>query len=264
MTETIALESILKKDRLIVLTAIIAIVAIAWIYLARLAAGMNAMPAMDVVQIKRWTAGYFLLMFGMWSVMMVGMMVPSATPAILDFARLSRARKEHGETYVPTAVFVLGYLSVWVGFSLIAALLQWGLNSLALLSPRMVVTSPVLGGLLLLAAGAFQWSPIHKNFLARCRNPLEILRRRFGEGASAYFMGLENGAACLGCCMVLMLLLFVGGVMNLLWVAVIAAFVLVEKVLPYGDVTGRWTAIPLALAGVAVIIFQSAFHAKVL
>jgi predicted metal-binding membrane protein len=128
----------------------------------------------------------------------------------------------------------------------------------------MVVTRPILGGLILLAAGAFQWTPIHKNFLARCRNPLDTLHRRFGEGGEAFLMGLENGAACLGCCMVLMLLLFVGGVMNLLWVAVIAAFVLVEKVLPYGDVCGRYTAIPLGLAGIGVIVYGLASQSGML
>lgn len=249
-----------KRDRFIVLTAIVGVVAISWIYLIILAAQMKGMSSAKMMGIKPWGPIDFLLMFLMWSVMMVGMMIPSATPAILNFSALSRERKQQGKTYVPTAVFVLGYVAIWTAFSLAATTVQWILNSLALLSPRMVMTSPVLGGIILIAAGAFQWTPIHKNFLARCRNPLGILSRRFGEGAKAFNMGLENGANCLGCCMVLMLLLFVGGVMNLLWVAVISIFVLVEKALPYGDVCARWTAIPLALAGVGVIAWHLMFH----
>jgi predicted metal-binding membrane protein len=255
----VQVSSMLKKDRTIVLAAIVGVIVIAWTYLVIL----KEMPAREMTGLKPWTSLDFTLMFLMWSVMMVGMMLPSAMPAILNFAALSRERQRHGQTYVPTAVFVMGYLVVWFAFSLTATLLQWLLNSLALLSPMLVLTSPILGGLLLIAAGIYQWSPIHKNFLSRCRNPLEILNRRFGEEATAFNMGLENGAYCLGCCAVLMLLLFVGGVMNLLWVALIAIFVLIEKALPYGDFVARWSAIPLALAGVAVIVLHYTAYAHV-
>lgn len=256
MQDSAVMEPVVKRDRTVVLAAIVGVVCIAWIYLVILAKNMKGMPAMEMMQIKPWGVADFILMFLMWAVMMIGMMIPSATPAILNFAALSRTKREYGETYVPTAVFVLGYVTVWTAFSLVATVLQWWLNSLALLSPMMVMTSPILGGLILVAAGVFQWSPIHKNFLARCRNPLDILRRRFGEGGTAFTMGLENGVNCLGCCLVLMLLLFVGGVMNLLWVAAITIFVLVEKVLPYGDVCGRWSSVPLVFAGIAIIVLQ--------
>ena len=256
MPDSVELESALKRDRAIVLTAIVGVVAIAWIYLVILAADMREMATVEMMEMKPWEAVDFILMFLMWSVMMVGMMIPSATPAILDFAKLSGEKRQQGETYVPTIVFVLGYVAVWTVFSLGATALQWVLHSAALLSPMMVTTSPIIGGLILISTGIFQWTPIHKNFLARCRNPQEILGRRFGEGTSVFVMGLENGLNCLGCCLILMLLLFVGGVMNLLWVAFIAVFVLIEKALPYGDVCGRWSSIPLALAGLAVIIFD--------
>jgi predicted metal-binding membrane protein len=247
-----------KREHAIVLTAVIGIVVILWIVLAIIVENMRGPTAakmeMQMMEIKPWTAVDFLLIFLMWAVMMTGMMVPSATPAILNFAALSREHQRQGRTYVPTAVFVLGYVVVWIAFSIVFTLLQWGLNSLALLSPMMVLTSPVVGGLVLIAAGIYQWSPIHKNLLSRCRNPLGILSRRFGEGATAFFMGLENGAYCLGCCLVLMLILFVAGVMNLLWAALIAFFVLVVKALPYGDEISRWSAIPLVLAGIVVLI----------
>lgn len=250
--------SMLKRDRMIVLAAIVGVVTISWIYLAILAGNMRGMSTTEMVQIKPWSSLDFVLMFFMWTVMMVGMMLPSATPAILNFATLSRERQRQGQTYVPTAVFVMGYLVVWVAFSGAATLLQWLLNSLTLLSPAMVLRSPLLGGLLLIGAGIYQWSPIHKSFLSVCRNPLEILRRRLSEQATAFGLGLQNGVNCLACCAVLMLLLFVGGIMNLLWVALIAVFVLVEKALPHGDFFARWSAVPLGIAGVAVIVFHFA------
>jgi predicted metal-binding membrane protein len=126
VSDSTTLEAVLRRDRAIVLTSLVAVVAIAWIYLARLAGNMNAMPAGDMMAMRDWGASDFVLTFFMWSVMMVGMMIPSATPAILGFAGLSRERRQGGEPYVSTAVFVLGYLAVWIGFSLLATTLQWG------------------------------------------------------------------------------------------------------------------------------------------
>lgn len=260
MSDSAVMESVLKRDRAIVLTALVGVVAIAWIYLANFASNMRSLTAVELMEMTQWTAVNFVLMFFMWAVMMVGMMIPSAAPSILHFARLRREKMQQGETYAPTAVFVLGYLTVWIIFSLVAVILQWILNSLALLSPTMVSTSPILGGLILIATGIFHWTPIHHNFLARCRNPLEILKRRASKGTNAFITGLENGANCLGCCSVMMFLLFVGGVMNLIWVALISVFIFAEKVLPYGDLCGRWSAIPLALAGLAVITFDLKLH----
>lgn len=263
MADTLTLESVVKRDRLFVVSAIVVAVVAAWIYLIALLnrtsdmASMSGM-AMAVTELKPWTPLDFVLMFVMWVVMMVGMMVPSATPAILEFAALNRQKAEHGEPFVPTAVFVAGYITVWVGFSVVATLAQWGLRSLALLSPQMVITSPLLGGLLLIATGIYQWSPVHHNILQRCRNPLPIFLKRWNEQTAAFVVGLENGGNCLGCCWVMMSLLFVGGVMNLLWVAALTIFILLEKVLPYGELCARWSAVPLALAGVFVI-----FHGRV-
>jgi len=262
MANTSTLELVLKRDRLFVVSAIAVAVVASWIYLINLVNRMSGMAGsaggtmagMTVFELKPWTALDFVLIIVMWVVMMVGMMVPSATPAILEFAALNRKNREHGQPFVPTAVFVAGYITVWIGFSLCAALAQWGLHSAALLSPRMVITSPLLGGLLLIATGIYQWSPIHHNVLERCRNPLKIFLKRWSEQTGAFAMGLENGGNCLGCCWVMMSLLFVGGVMNLLWVAAMTIFILLEKVLPYGDICARWSAIPLGLAGVFVIV----------
>ncbi len=186
------------------------------------------------------------LTFVMWAVMMAGMMVPSAMPMILLFATLQRKRREERAPFVPTGVFLLGYLVVWTLFSVAATFTQWGLHEASLLSSRMVVTAPLAGAALLVAAGVYQWTPLKEACLRKCRTPLDFLMTEWREGArGALVMGLRHGLFCAGCCALLMGLLFVAGVMNLLWVAAGAAFVLVEKLIP----AGRW---PSRLSGAAL------------
>jgi predicted metal-binding membrane protein len=194
-------------------------------------------------------------MFLMWAVMMVAMMVPTAAPMILIFANVNRKRQEQERPYVPTAVFLSGYLLVWTGFSVLATLAQWGLHEAALLSPMMVSTSSILGGILLLAAGIFQWTPLKYACLKHCRSPLSFLMTDWREGyRGALIMGLKHGSYCTGCCWFLMALLFVAGVMNLLWVATITAFVLVEKAVPRGDLVGRIAGVALCIAGLIMLV----------
>ena len=189
------------------------------------------------------------LMFLMWWVMMIGMMLPSALPMTLTFATVNRRRRALGTPYVPTAVFVAGYVLAWGAFSVAATALQWGLERAALMAPMMRTSSPLLGGLLFVAAGLYQLTPLKHACLRRCRSPLAFVLERWRDGtAGALRMGAEHGAYCLGCCALLMALLFVGGVMNLLWVAAIAGWVLVEKVLPRGAMLAR-------AAGVSAIAF---------
>jgi predicted metal-binding membrane protein len=157
--------------------------------------------------------------------MMVAMMVPSAAPLVLIFARVNRQRRERESPVAPAAILLLGYVSVWAGFSAVATGAQWGLHSAALLSPMMVSTSPILGGMLLVLAGVFQWTPLKRMCLVHCRSPLAFLMAHWREGKRGpLVMGLHHGAFCVGCCWILMALLFVAGVMNLLWVAAIAVF----------------------------------------
>src|SRR5262245_35688803 len=190
MANTSTLELVLKRDRLIVISAIVVAVVAAWIYLINLANQMSGMPGSagdtmagmaGAMAVRPWTALDLVLTFVMWGVMMVGMMVPSAAPAILEFSALNRKNREQGQPFVPTAVFAAGYITVWIGFSLCATLAQWALRSAALLSPKMVITSPLLGGLLLIATGVYQWTPIHHNILERCRNPFPIFLKRWNE-----------------------------------------------------------------------------------
>lgn len=235
----IDVNAIYRRDRRIVLAGLAGITALSWAYLIYLAWRMAAMPmqmqmpGMAMPQWQPWGAVDFVLMFLMWAVMMVAMMVPSASPMILTFTTVQRDRLANGDAVVPTAVFLAGYAIVWSTFSLAATLAQWWLHQAALLSPMMVSTSPMLGGLLLVAAGAFQWSRLKHACLSKCSSPLGFLLTEWRDGhRGALVMGLRHGAFCAGCCWALMALLFVGGVMNLLWVAAIAAFVLIEKIAP--------------------------------
>ncbi len=268
MRTTTSIESILKKDRVLVLAGVVAVAALAWAYLFYLAwdmrqdmsQGMSAgsMPGgmnLALTQVRAWTGVDFLLMFLMWVVMMTAMMVPTAAPMILTFATINRKRLEQQEPYVPTVVFLLGYLAVWSAFAAAATAAQWGLNSAALLSPMMASSSPFLGGGLLLAAGIFQWSPIKYACLSHCRTPLGFIMTEWREGTKgALTMGLRHGAFCLGCCWVLMALLFVLGVMNLLWIAALAGFVLIEKIAPAGRRVSRISGVALIIWGAWMVV----------
>ena len=231
-----------RRDRIIVIAGLAAITVLAWAYMFYLAAKMAGMD-MDMVamsEIQPWTATDLLLTFIMWSVMMVAMMTPSASPMILTFATINRRKQANNQPYAPTGLFLLGYLLVWVGFSALAVLFQWGLHSAALLSPTMVTTSPIVGAIILVAAGIFQFTAYKNQCLAHCRTPMGFILTEWRDGRSgALRMGIKHGRYCLGCCWFLMALLFVAGVMNLLWVAIIAAFVLIEKVAPRGELVGR-------------------------
>lgn len=256
----VSLEAILKRDRAMITVFLAGIVVLAWAYiLAGAGTGMSALHMtalptamrvsgpMAAMEPMPWTAGYAALMIVMWWLMMAAMMLPSAAPMILLFAALTRKRQEAGAPYVPTGIFGAGYLAVWAGFSLLAVSLQWTLDGVALLSPLMVTTSLALGALLLIGAGAWQFTPLKQTCLRNCRSPAEFLTRHWRDAhVGAFRMGIAHGAYCLGCCWMLMLLLFYGGVMNIYWIAGLATLVLIEKAIP----VGQWVS---SLVGAALI-----------
>jgi predicted metal-binding membrane protein len=247
-----AIEALARRDRLLVAAGVAAIAGLAWLYLVFLAPGMQAMamPALEP-----WSAVDFALMFVMWAVMMVAMMTPSAAPMILLHAAIIRRRPAPDRPIAATAAFTAGYIAVWTGFSALATALQWGLEQATLLSPMMVSTSPYLGGALLIAAGAYQMTPLKQVCLRHCRSPVGFLTGHWRPGAAGAFrMGLAHGQYCVGCCWALMALLFIGGVMNLLWIAALAIFVLTEKIVPYGILLNRATGGLLVLSGVWLIV----------
>jgi predicted metal-binding membrane protein len=174
---------------------------------------------------------------------------------VLTYATMYRRHREQDLPFVPTGLFVSGYLLVWTGFSILASGLQWGLHGAALLSSAMGRTGPVLGGILLIAAGVFQWTPWKYVCLTQCRSPLGFFMTEWREGTwGALLMGLRHGSYCLGCCWILMGLLFATGVMNLLWMVLITAFVLVEKVVPHGDLVGRLSGVALVIGGFVLFV----------
>jgi predicted metal-binding membrane protein len=236
-----------------VLAGLAGVTALAWAYLLSMASEMGSMPMpAEAMALRPWSALDFGLMFLMWAVMMVGMMVPSATPMALLYAAVARKAAREGSPLPPTAIFLSGYVVMWTAFSAAATLAQWALERAALLSPAMVATSPVLGAALLVAAGLYQLSPAKDACLRHCRAPARFIAEHWRPGmGGALRMGLEHGVYCLGCCWILMGLLFVGGVMNLLWVAAITLFVLLEKFLPGGARGGKLAG--LALVGLGLV-----------
>lgn len=264
-----------RRERMIALGGLLGVAGLAWLYLWWDAARMDAMPmpagssmgdmadnmaaAMPAMAAAApWGAEALLLYFAMWAIMMVGMMLPSAAPAILMYGAMVRKNRERG-TALPTLwVFAAGYLAVWTGFSALAALLHAWFESIALVTPMMVSASAWLSGGLLVAAGLYQWLPAKRACLEKCRAPLQFFMFRWRAGASGAFrMGAEHGLFCLGCCWALMLLLFVAGVMNLLWIALIAAYVFVEKLLPAGPLVGRLAGGGMVAAGIAIAVAGS-------
>jgi len=250
-----AVVALLRRDRRLVLAGLAGLAALPWLYLAWDAAAMASMAPADDGLLP--ALGHAVLTFLMWAVMMVGMMVPSAAPAVLLYASMARGRRERGAPFPGVWVFALGYLAAWTAFSALATLLQVALERAALLSPMAQTGDRWLAGALLLAAGAWQWLPVKAACLRHCRSPFQFFLTRWRPGArGALAMGLDHGLFCLGCCWALMLLLFVGGVMSLGWIAALTAFVLVEKLLPQGAVAGRLAAPVLIAAGVWLVVMR--------
>jgi predicted metal-binding membrane protein len=256
------LSAVLRRDRLLVVGALVVVVAMAWGWLLA-GAGMDmsalemtAMAGMDgwLMQPAVWTPIYAVLVFTMWWVMMVAMMLPSAAPTLLLFARINH-RQEAGSPLAPTAFFAIGYLLAWGSFGIIATALQWGLETARLLSPMLSTGNRWLGAGILVAAGLWQLTRFKTVCLRHCRTPLGFLVGNWQDGRfGALRMGIAHGAFCVGCCWFLMVLLFFGGVMNLYWIAGLAVFVLLEKTLPFGHRFGRMAGIALVATGTVLAL----------
>jgi predicted metal-binding membrane protein len=230
-------RSFLRNRRAVVCGALAAVIAASWAYLwlgvgVEMEMGGGQMMAMP----PGWTLPYALLIFVMWVVMMAAMMLPGAAPTVLSVAALAGGRLASSTCVPATAMlFASGYLLVWCGFSLAATFLQWGLAEAGLLSVTMAFRNETLAGTVLAFAGLYQWTPLKDICLRHCRSPTDFLVRHWRQGAlGAVLTGMRHGIFCFGCCWMLMALLFVGGLMNLAWVAVIALLVLLEKTIPWG------------------------------
>lgn len=253
----------LCREQTITLAGLGGVTLLAWLYLFYDAYRMASMPmgagAMDGMAGH---SGMSLvdpvsigLVFAMWSIMMIGMMLPSGSPAILMYSTLYRKRKDTDTATGATWQFTLGYLAIWTAFSAGATVLQLGLQHAALLTDMLVSASKWLSGSLLVIAGIYQWLPIKDACLQKCRAPLQFFMFNWRTGRfGAFRMGAAHGAFCLGCCWALMLLLFTAGVMNLVWVAMIAAFVLIEKLAPNGALLGRLSGLGMIAVGGGLLL----------
>jgi predicted metal-binding membrane protein len=271
------LETVLRRDRLIVAGALGVLVALAWAYVLWLAADMD-MGGMDMHGFRMipagigwmtpiaspWSAVEFVFVFLMWAVMMIGMMAPSVAPMILLYARVGRQGSSAGRPLAATGWFAAGYFLAWIAFSLAATLSQWGLERAALLDSRMASASNALASIVLIAAGVYQWTPLKHVCLLQCQTPFGFLMSHGGfrrDVRGCLVLGLRHGAYCVGCCWILMALLFVVGVMNVLWIALMALLVLLEKL----TLSGRWIARAVGVACVvAGVCMASSAFARVL
>lgn len=250
-------ETLLVHDRFWVAVGLGGVVVACWAWLIPASIDMRgdmhglAAWMMDA----RWNLSYGVLIFAMWAVMMIGMMLPSAAPTLFLFGHVVCSDARVSAPLLRVYAFAIGYLLAWGGFSLIATLLQWGLARSVALTPMMQLHSPALGGTLLVLAGIYQWTPLKRACLASCRAPAQFISASWRPGlVGALRMGCEHGLYCLGCCWALMLLLFVGGVMNLTWIVAITVAVLAEKIAPRGMQTIKISGLLLICAGIAIAL----------
>jgi predicted metal-binding membrane protein len=285
----IGLESVLRRDRLVTAVALAVIVILAWAYVIWFASSMSMpmppaapaastdtgmsmdmdmpmkmdMPGMDMgtpspdvvgtPAIAPWSVPEFAFVASMWIAMMVGMMTPSAAPMILLYARVGRSAAAQGKPFASAAWFAGGYLLVWAIFAVAATGAQWLLEQALLISPMMGPASRLVGGIILVVAGLYQLTPLKDACLGQCRAPLSFIQQHGGfqrTAAGSLRLGVQHGLYCIGCCWALMALLFVGGVMNPLWIAGIVVLVLVEKLVPAARWVPRAAGVALALSGI--------------
>ena len=247
MTPAGAIEGLARHERAIVLIALLLVIILSSYFMLRSGDALMMMMPMQV------SAQWIVLLFVMWWTMMLAMMLPSAAPAILTFGAVSR-RLDGRDASNRMLAFASGYALVWTGFSLAAVLLQMAADHILRLDPMFATTSRIAGGVLLIGAGLYQLTPLKEACLRKCQLPLLVFARNWRPGLSgAFHMGLGHGAFCVGCCAVLMAVLFYGGVMEPKWIAGLAIYVLVEKLLPPQWHVSRFAGVILCIWGSAVL-----------
>jgi predicted metal-binding membrane protein len=242
------------------LCGLVIVIGISWAYLAYMAWGMQNMDAAAewwiMPRMSDWGGADLALVFAMWAIMMAAMMLPSAVPLLLLIARIDSERYRGAHALVAASAVGLGYVAAWGAFSVLITLAQWRLLEARLVSPMMVSASPYLSALLLAAAGAYQFTAWKYACLSQCRSPLSaLMTQKRGGMSGALLLGLRQGTACIGCCWLLMVLLFVLGVMNLYWIAALTVLVLLEKFLHQP----RWF---IRLTGAALLVWAAVVAAQ--
>ena len=245
------------RDRLIVYGGVFLIIVTAWSYMLYMGWAMNNMHLVDMwmppnTGSESWHIYDFYMLFVMWFVMMMAMMMPSVTPMVLMFTIVNKGKQNKGLPYSPTFIFLSGYLVAWALFSIVASAIQYPLHESGLLNPMMNSRSYLFSGSILIIAGLYQWTPLKEACLSKCRSPLSFLMTSWQEGhLGALKLGVHHGLYCVGCCWALMMVLFSVGVMNMLWVFLITAFVLLEKLGPTTSVYLRF------ITGLLLIVWGS-------
>lgn len=247
----------IQRNEIIALIALLLAAAIAWAWTVHLAIDMQAMaamPNMAAIDAASWDIESALLTCAMWAVMMAAMMLPSAAPIALLHQRVGAHNAAQGAKAPSTSLLILGYVLVWTAFSVLATAAQIALSMTLQLTAEMALVNARWAGAVLIAAGLYQFTSLKQHCLIRCSSPFVFLSHHYHPGAwGAVRMGLLHGFYCLGCCWAAMALLFVGGVMNLLWVAGLTAFVLIEKLLPRGRAIGRVLGVLTLMAGLYLL-----------
>lgn len=252
-----AVESLLLSDRLLVGAALTFAIGLSWAWIVPMARDMyGTMKGSSAwMMTDTWDATHLFLLFAMWAAMMAGMMLPSAAPALFLYGGVIRRSGDASRAALHVYAFAGGYLMVWTVYSILATILQRLLARWLLISPMMDARDARFGGALLVAAGIYQFTPFKRACLASCRNPVEFIVRHWKTGLwGGFYLGAANGLYCLGCCCALMLLLFVGGVMNLWWIAALTLFVLLEKAAPFGEKGGRYCGLAIGVVGGWIIV----------
>lgn len=250
-------QTYMTRDHFIVYSGLTALFLIAWGYMAYMGWAMQHMDVVDMwmppmADARAWQFYDFWMLFVMWTIMMIAMMTPSILPMVSLYVTVSKNKRNKGQAYVPTLIFLLGYLIAWTLFSVGISALQYPLHVAGLLNPMMDSRSYLLSGGILVLAGIYQWTPFKDACLQQCRTPLHFLMTRWREGnGGAIRMGLSHGIYCIGCCWALMVVMFAVGVMNVLWMVVIAGFVLAEKISPFSALVFR------VVSGVVLVVWGS-------
>lgn len=237
---------LISYSRAGLLISILTLIGLCWFYMIELMS-MNMQP------ITLWSSIDLVMLFVMWSIMMAGMMLPSALPTIMLVQRINDNRKKRQAPYSSTYYFISGYLLAWVFYSLAITGMQYWLHTLSILTPMMKSGQIWFTSLLLFLAGIYQWLPIKQTCLRNCRSPLSLITKEWREGSfNAIKLGFNHGQYCLGCCWVLMALLFALGVMDLFWIAMLTLAVLIEKLAPKGALFGKCLGVVLIILSMLI------------
>ncbi len=251
------LDWLLRHERAVLATIFVAVMGLSWGWIVAMARDMYGPMSgwSSWMMTSNWDATHLSLLWAMWAVMMAAMMLPSAVPILLLYMRSGRAREDDGLILWRVCALAAGYLLVWTVFSLAATGLQRAMAVQMLLSPMMEPASRRVGAILLVVAGIYQMTPLKRLCLIACRSPIAFLMGNWQPGPrGALYMGVRHGVYCLGCCWALMLLLFAGGVMNLLVIVALTAWIMVEKILPFGEKGAVASGVLLIATGVLMFV----------